>query len=83
MMNITNDISNSGRKNEHAEIVKASQDFEAILIRSMLNENTKNSSETEAMKTFMEMQNAEMATGMSKSNGFGFSQFLIREWSKQ
>lgn len=64
-------------------VVKASQDFESILIRSLLNESNKNNSESNDMNTFMDMRNAEIADDMSSSGGLGLSQFLIQEWNKK
>jgi Rod binding domain-containing protein len=59
---------------------KVAQDFEAIFLRQILNENM--IEDSEQMKTIKNMYNAEISKGMASSGGFGLAGMMVEQWRK-
>lgn len=56
------------------------KDFEAIFMRLILNETMVDDSEE--MKTFKGMYNAEISQSMASGGGFGLGDLLVEQWRK-
>lgn len=57
---------------------KVAEDFEAIFLRQILNENMGDHSEQ--MKTIKSMYNGQISKEMSGAGGFGLAEMMIKQW---